>query len=267
MISFPNAKINIGLSITEKRADGFHNIESIFYPINWCDVLEIIPSTKTSFVSSGIEIPGKQENNLCLQVYNTLKNEFNIPPVRIHLKKIIPIGAGLGGGSSDAAFTLKMLNEMFELKLTNNEMEDIMRPLGSDCPFFIKNKPMFAHNKGDHFIDALLDLTGYHLLVVNPNIHISTKEAYSGITPTPARTNLQELTIEQLLSNHKLAKNDFENSIFPNHAPIKDLKEGMGALGAKYASMSGSGSTVYGIFEEKPDQSHFDKQKIFSTVL
>ena len=183
MISFPNAKINIGLSITSKRADGFHNLSSIFYPVNWCDVLEILPAKETTFISSGIEIPGLSTKNLCLRAYELLREEFNISPVAIHLKKNIPIGAGLGGGSSDAAFTLRMLNEMFDLNLSINQLEDRAKLLGSDCAFFIQNKQVLATEKGDVFEKIKLDLKGYYILLVNPEIHISTQEAYSKIYP------------------------------------------------------------------------------------
>src|SRR5688572_32972117 len=148
MILFPNAKINIGLNVTERRADGFHNLESVFYPVNWCDALEILSAEKTEFTSSGIEIPGNQESNLCLKAYQLLKADFDIAPVKMHLHKNIPIGAGLGGGSADAAFALKGLNELFELKLSAEQLENYARKLGADCAFFILNKPVFAKEKG-----------------------------------------------------------------------------------------------------------------------
>src|SRR5688572_14534594 len=178
MIAFPNAKLNIGLNVTERRPDSFHNLESVFYPVQWCDALEILPAKETKFTSSGIEIPGTIESNLCLKAYQLLKTDFELPPVKIHLHKNIPIGAGLGGGSSDAAFTLKLLNQLFELNIAEDKLEDYARKLGSDCAFFIRNKPVFAHEKGDVFEPIKLDLTGYNCVVVYPNLHITTAEAY-----------------------------------------------------------------------------------------
>jgi len=252
MISFPNAKINIGLSVIAKRTDGFHNIESIFYPINWCDVLEIIPAKKTSFISSGIKIVGKIEDNLCLKAYELLREEFNIGPVAIHLKKNIPIGAGIGGGSADAAFTLKMLNEIFELSLSPNQLEDRAKLLGSDCAFFIQNKPMVATEKGDIFQETKLNLNGSYILLINPNIHVSTQTAYSQLPVKPSTTDYTKVTS---LENQQL-HNDFEDGVFSKYPEIEKLKLALEEM-AIYTSMTGSGSTVFGIFNEKPEISEF----------
>ncbi|MGE0562488.1 MAG: 4-(cytidine 5'-diphospho)-2-C-methyl-D-erythritol kinase [Flavobacteriales bacterium] len=252
MIVFPNAKINIGLNIVEKRVDGFHNIESVFYPVmELFDVLEIIKSSALKFTSSGIAIPGNEADNLCLKAYHLIKADFNISPIYIHLHKVIPIGAGLGGGSADAAFTLKLLNQVFELKLKDDELIDYARKLGSDCAFFIKNKPVYAFGKGDEFEDVSIDLSTYEIKIEYPNIHVGTAEAYDGVKPTPSTKNLKnliQLPIEQWKTD---IKNNFEDSIFPNHHQIKTLKEKFYIEGAIYASMTGSGSAVYGIFEKK----------------
>ena len=253
MIVFPNCKINIGLNITEKRGDGFHNLESIFYPLPFSDVLEIIPDKinkqgNVIFTVSGIPIPGKSEDNLCLKVYRLLEQKHKLPAVRMHLHKIIPTGAGLGGGSADSAFMLKALNELFELNFSTQQLVHYAQQLGSDCAFFIANQPVFAFHKGDEFESLDLDLSLYKIEVSYPNIHIGTAEAYAGITPTPSEINLKEV-IQQPIENWKNSvKNDFENSIFPNHPEIKNAKEKMYQNGALYASMTGSGSAVFGIF-------------------
>lgn len=252
MIVFPNAKINIGLNVVEKRADGFHNIESIFYPVKQLtDVLEIVKqeSGEVAFSSSGIDIPQKEgEQNLCEKAYHLLKNDFNISGVKIHLHKVIPIGAGLGGGSADAAFTLKLLNDLFELNLNDEALISYAQKLGSDCAFFIKNKPVYAFNKGDEFIDIDIDLSAYDIKIEYPNIHISTAEAYSGITVQSSNQNLKELITEPIENWKNHFKNDFEKSVFPNYPQIEKLKAKMYVDGAKFASMTGSGSAVFGIF-------------------
>jgi 4-diphosphocytidyl-2-C-methyl-D-erythritol kinase len=248
MVLFPNAKINVGLNVVAKRNDGFHNIESIFYPVfKLYDVLEIVKSEELKFTSTGIEIPGNEKDNLCLKAYHLLKQDFDISPVHIYLLKVIPIGAGLGGGSADAAFTLKGLNELFGLKLTNEELIDYARKLGSDCAFFIKNKPVYAFNKGDEFEAINLDLSAYEIKIEYPNIHIGTAEAYAGIAPKASAKNVKTLITAPIENWKETIKNDFEESIFPNHPAIKELKEKMYNDGAVYASMTGSGSAVYGI--------------------
>ncbi|MCW8897690.1 MAG: 4-(cytidine 5'-diphospho)-2-C-methyl-D-erythritol kinase [Flavobacteriales bacterium] len=254
MIVFPNAKINIGLNVVEKRPDGFHNIESVFYPIfHLKDILEIILNTqsdKVLFSSSGIEIPGNKNENLCVKAYQLLKTDFDIPSVKIHLHKVIPIGAGLGGGSSDAAFTLKLLNTLFTLNLSEEKLITYAQKLGSDCAFFIKNKPVYAYNKGDDFTDYDLNLEDYKIEVLFPNIHVSTKEAYDGIQVRKSEIDLRnqlQLPIEQWKN---VVKNDFEKSIFSKYKAIKEVKASLYNQGAVYASMTGSGSAVYGIFNK-----------------
>lgn len=254
MIAFPNAKINIGLNIVEKRKDGFHTIESIFYPIfDLVDILEIIELKENSnpqFSSSGISIPGEATSNLCLKAYNLLKKEYDIPTVAIHLHKVIPIGAGLGGGSADAAFTLKLLNNLFKLNLSDDILIEYARKLGSDCAFFIKNKPLYAFGKGDEFEDINLNLSTYKIKIEYPSIHIGTAEAYKGIKPFKSKLQLKEIINQPINSWKKSIKNDFESSIFLNYPEIEQLKLKFYEEGAIYASMTGSGSAVYGIFEK-----------------
>jgi 4-diphosphocytidyl-2-C-methyl-D-erythritol kinase len=257
MLTFPNAKINIGLNITEKRSDGFHNIESVFYPVEWCDALEIIPNQDVDaknaiFQSSGLAIPGNESSNLCLKAWNLLQERISIPPM-IHLHKVIPMGAGLGGGSADGAFTLKMLNEVYELKLSNEELKDYARKLGSDCAFFIENRPVFCFNKGDEFEDFTLDLKGKFVVLVNPDIHISTAEAYSGVSPQKPEIALKTALLQPISEWKKIVKNDFEEKLLLKYPTIAEVKETLYQAGAIYASMTGSGSTVYGIFEKETD--------------
>jgi 4-diphosphocytidyl-2-C-methyl-D-erythritol kinase len=268
MISFANAKINIGLNIIEKRADGFHNIESVFYPVSWNDIVEIIPLTekKISFSSSGIDIPGNDSDNLILKAYNLIQQDFELPGASIHLHKIIPIGAGLGGGSSDAAHAIKILNDLFELKLKQEQMLTYAAQLGSDCSFFILNKPAFAFGKGEKLNPIELSLKEYSIAIIYPDIHISTAEAYAGIKPEKPLKPLTELIKFPIEEWKDTVFNDFEKSIFPKYPLLKNLKEKLYAKGAIYASMSGSGSAIYGIFKMKESvnfkMSEFGKYKI-----
>jgi len=253
MVVFPNAKINIGLHVVEKRKDGFHNLESIFYPLtSLYDVLEVIENStnKLEFTSSGIDIPGDSTNNLCVQAYSLLKENYNLPYVKIHLHKVIPIGAGLGGGSADAAFLLKAMNELFTLNLSDNDLIDYARQLGSDCAFFIKNKPVYAYQKGDEFEPVQLDLSSYDVRIKYPNVHIGTAEAYAGVIPTSGKVDLKEAIQQPIETWQENIQNDFEASIFLNHSSIKSLKEKMIQEGALYASMTGSGSAVFGVFRK-----------------
>jgi 4-diphosphocytidyl-2-C-methyl-D-erythritol kinase len=269
MVSFPNAKINLGLHITEKRPDGYHNLESCFYPVPWKDALEILPAKQFRFTSSGIEIPGKNNDNLCIKIYEVLAGEFKLPPVKIHLHKNIPVGAGLGGGSADAAFTIKILNDLFNLNLSDNAMEEYVRPLGSDCAFFIRNKPVFAYNKGDQFKEQSVDLSGKSILIVYPGIHISSKEAYAGIKPVKPDMPLQEILRDSSCWKAHL-KNNFEMELFILYPELEKIKEQLYQLGALYASMSGSGSAIYGIFEKNttiPTRTFPSGYRLFHTIL
>lgn len=254
MIFFPNCKINIGLSIVEKRKDdGFHNIESVFYPVDLCDVLEIRESNSSqdSFLISGLDIGDtSSENNLCVKAVNALREEFpNIPYLNIHLHKQIPAFAGLGGGSSDATFTLKLLDFLFNLNLTEEQMLCFAAKIGSDCSFFVKNKPTYVFSKGEKSKDITLDLSGYHIVLVKPDLKISTKEAYSNVVPKPSNVDYNNLP--NIKDWKGVLKNDFEDSLFPKYPILKQIKDTLYNNGAIYASLSGSGATVYGIFEKE----------------
>jgi 4-diphosphocytidyl-2-C-methyl-D-erythritol kinase len=260
MISFPNAKINLGLNIVNKREDGYHDLETIFIPVEFSDILEIKINTdsydkKVCFYASGLSIGSNPDENLCVKAYRLIDSDYNISPVDIHLHKIIPIGAGMGGGSSDAAFTLIMLNKLFELNLTTNELIKYATKLGSDCAFFIINKIAFAKGRGDILKiieDVPENLNKYYVYLVNPAINISTREAYSMIIPMKASYDLYNSLKQPANKWKEIIKNDFEMPIFNKYPLIEELKNQMYLSGAIYASMSGSGSTVYGIFEESP---------------
>ena len=250
MICFPNAKINLGLTITDRRADGYHNLESVFYPIRLHDALELVESDELSFTSSGLAIPGNADSNLCVKAYHLLAADFTLPPVHIHLHKHVPIGAGLGGGSSDAAFFLKLMNDKFELSLSVEQLETYAGRLGADCPFFIKNKPAFAKGIGDQLQEISLDLSAYYLVLVTPDVHISTAEAYRGVKPATPVYSLLE-SIQKPLSVWKnFIVNDFEKHLFEAYPQIRSLKSSLYEAGAMYATMTGSGSSVVGIFEK-----------------
>ncbi|RLC23045.1 MAG: 4-(cytidine 5'-diphospho)-2-C-methyl-D-erythritol kinase [Deltaproteobacteria bacterium] len=250
MICFPNCKINLGLSITEKRNDGFHNLETIMYPLNLHDILEIIvaPDKQFEFNSTGINIPGDSANNIVVKAFELLQANHQLPPVKIHLHKIIPMGAGLGGGSSDAAFTIKLLNDLFNLRLSVSTMQDYAGRLGSDCPFFIKNKAVLASNTGDQFEPLNLNLKKFFFAIVAPKIHINTPEAYSWIKPKFKQTSLQTIISYPIDQWKQNLTNDFEIEVFKRFQEIEKIKENLYNAGAIYASMSGSGSAVYGIF-------------------
>ena len=275
MLVFPNIKINLGLFITGKRLDGLHNIESIFYPVQWHESLEIIergesPSDfsqiqsqvemgKVRFTSYGIPIPGNVDSNLCIKVYQLLEEWYNMPAMDIHLLKTLPIGAGLGGGSADAAFTLKALKDYFQLRISDAEAKDLLAKVGSDCPFFWENKPMFVFGRGERMRPIDVDLSDYYILIVNPNIHISTKEAYAGVNPSPPAIDLEMIPSIDVDGWKDVLVNDFEASIFPNYPIIRDVKEELYNRGALYASMTGSGSTLFGIFKDLPDEEPFQE--------
>lgn len=256
MISYPNAKINLGLNILRKREDGFHEIESVFYPVPWNDILEIVPETagngQVTFTSSGIGIPSNGGENLCEQVYQLLNTKFELPSVKIHLHKQIPIGAGLGGGSADAAQTTLMLNEMFSLELTFGQLESVVAQVGSDCPFFIQNRPAYVTGRGEVLEHFDLDLSGSWMVLVNPNIHIGTAEAYAGISPNLPEFSLKKELKKEVLQWKNRVKNDFETSIFMNYPEVEDVKSTLYDKGAEYAAMTGSGSTTFGLFSTKP---------------
>lgn len=263
MIYYPNCKINLGLNVLTRRSDGFHNLETVFYPVPLSDILEVsetneLREDKLKFTTSGIAIP-EEGDNLCTRAFRLIDADFSLPATDIHLHKCIPMGGGLGGGSSDAAFTLKGLNEVYDLKLSSDKLQDYARKLGSDCAFFIENKPVFATQRGDCFHPSRVDLSGWNLVLVNPNIHVSTAEAYACVDKHAEGRALRRL-IEEPVENWKdHVFNDFEGSVFPLHPDIDLLKDRLYASGAVYASMSGSGSTCFGLFSNKIDLTPFEK--------
>jgi 4-diphosphocytidyl-2-C-methyl-D-erythritol kinase len=249
MIVFPNCKINLGLHILRRRADGFHDLETVFYPLPLTDALEVLSDSNLQFASSGIPVPGDEQDNLCLKAWRLLKADFpNLPEVKIHLHKHIPIGAGLGGGSADAAFTLQLLNEKFRLGIDAEQLIDYAARLGSDCPFFIRNKPCYATGRGEVLEPLELDLSAYSWLLVYPGIHVNTGWAFGRITPREPKQNLRQSILQPVEEWKKLIYNDFEAPVFSAHPVLGEIKEQLYEAGALYATMSGSGSAVVGIF-------------------
>lgn len=258
MISFANAKINLGLFITEKRSDGFHNLESIFLPVNVADVLEIIPTNNEafSFQTVGIEIDGDTNDNLCVKAYHLLKKDFDIPGFKSCLLKNIPIGAGLGGGSSDGVKMMKALNELFELKISETKLLNYASQLGSDCPFFVRNQPAYVSGSGDVMEPINVDLSGVHVVVVHPGIHVSTKDSYGMIKPSRPSFDLRTISSLDRKDWQQKITNDFEAPMIAKFPVIDEIKKAMIDNGAFYASMSGSGSAVYGFFQEEKQLGH-----------
>ena len=268
MVVFPNIKINIGLSITSKRADGYHNIESVMIPIPWCESLEVLEHSgeaalegvnaqqtevgKATFYSYGLPIPGKAEKNLCIRVFELLESWFNLPATDIHLLKALPIGAGLGAGSADAAFCLRALKDFYNLKISDFEAKELLSKIGSDCPFFWDNKPVFAFGKGDELRPIDLDLRNYWICLIHPNLAISTQEAYAGVNPKQPIIDLNLIAALPIETWKEVVKNDFEDSLFPKYPLLEEIKNKLYGMDAVYASMSGSGSTMYGIFDHEP---------------
>lgn len=253
MITFPNAKINLGLNIVEKRPDGYHNLETIFYPIPLQDALEITPweggERKYKLAQSGIQIAGDDEQNLVVKAYKLLDSLYNLPPIEISLLKHIPSGAGLGGGSADAAFMLCMLNQHFQLNIPNDQLEVYAAQLGADCAFFVENKPTFAEGIGNIFSPIELSLKGYKLLLVKPDIFVSTRDAFAQIKPKRPTISLKEVAKMPVEAWKTYMVNDFEESVFPQFPAITNIKAKLYDMGAIYASMSGSGSSVFALFK------------------
>jgi 4-diphosphocytidyl-2-C-methyl-D-erythritol kinase len=253
MVTFPACKINLGLQIINKRPDGYHDLATCFYPVPWTDVLEIIPGDDFAFTTTGSTIPGPTEANLCIKAYKLLKKDFDLGPVKIHLHKIIPMGAGLGGGSADGAYTLRLLNDIFKLHLSQQALMDYAAVLGSDCAFFIQDGAMIGEGRGEILTKVPSILHGKYLVIVKPDIHVSTAEAFAGIRPQRPQQFLQEQLFQSMSHWKLLLKNDFEASVFEKHPAIKVIKEKFYSAGALYASMSGTGAAVFGIFEAEVD--------------
>ena len=270
MVSFPPCKINLGLNVVSKRPDGYHEIITCFYPVPWTDVLEIVPARDFSFAASGMPIPGAAADNLCVRAYELLKKDFRIKPVAIHLHKLVPIGAGLGGGSADGAHTLKILNDLFQLSIPLAKLQEYAAMLGSDCVFFTGDDPMLGTGRGEILTSIDVSLKGKFLVIVKPEVHISTAEAFSGITPRSPATDLRiNLETRPVSEWKELIRNDFEENIFTRFPVIDALHKKLYALGAEYASMSGSGSAVFGIFGGQVDlKKEFESDVIYwSAVL
>jgi len=256
VVSFPNCKINLGLNITARRSDGYHDLETVFIPISFKDALEVIHAQNdketVQYSSSGMPVEIDPSHNLCIKAYHLLKNDYpQLPAVKLHLHKTIPSGAGLGGGSADGAFTLKLLNTKFNLGISEEQLMAYALQLGSDCPFFIYNKPCFATGRGEIIEPVEIDLSAYKFLIVNPGIHISTKQAFSELTPSIPSISIKEAIKQPINAWKDSIKNDFESAVFKNFPEIKEIKNELYKSGAVYASMTGSGSTVFGIFEKK----------------
>ncbi|HRN57771.1 MAG TPA: 4-(cytidine 5'-diphospho)-2-C-methyl-D-erythritol kinase [Agriterribacter sp.] len=258
MVLFPNCKINIGLNVIAKRADGYHNIATVFYPLSWYDAVEIIPqsagaspATPVQFSHSGLPVPGKVTDNICLKAYHLLKKDFpGIPPVHMHLHKTIPTGAGLGGGSANGAFTLLLMNKKLELHLSSVQLAEYALQLGSDCPFFIVNTPCYATGRGEQMQPVSLNLSSYSFLIVHPGIHIQTARAFSTLNPAQPSRPIKNIVQQPVETWRNELVNDFEAPLFREYPQIEEVKKTLYANGALYASLTGSGSAVYGIFSK-----------------
>lgn len=301
MIVFPNCKINLGLKITRKRPDGYHDLETVFYPLPYQDVLEVIQDQNSegnrdsnlknlsesgkqknsnnstdknllspglTFTQSGLPISGDSSSNLCVKAYQLLKEiKPDLPATLMHLHKVIPMGAGLGGGSSDGTFALKLLNDKYQLGLTETELIGLALKLGSDCPFFVLNKPCLAKGRGELMKPIQLDLSKYFFVLIHPGIHVSTAAAFAGIKPAPSKTPLESIVMRPVTEWKDLLVNDFEIPVFALHPVIEKLKASLYEMGAVYASMSGSGSSLFGIFEQRPDVVSKELQQFDHIIL
>ena len=259
MITFPNAKINLGLNIVEKRPDGYHNLETLFYPIALQDILEITPrkgdsAEKYTLTMYDAPFDGNIDDNLVIKAYNVLAADYTLPSLDFFLYKKVPTGAGLGGGSADAAFALKMINDLAGLSLGDDELEKYAARIGADCAFFVRNKPAFATGIGNILTPTEVSLAGYTIVLVKPEIHISTKDAYAQVTPMRPEILITEIVKRPIAEWRSLLVNDFEKSVFAKYPEVAAIKEKLYELGAEYASMSGSGSAFFGIFKEKQDE-------------
>ena len=277
MITFPIAKINLGLNVVEKRLDGYHNLQTVFYPVPIMDALEIAPMSE-GFPSdvdcdlkvTNIHIEGDEQRNLVVRAYQLLKKDFpSLPRIHTHLWKGIPTQAGMGGGSSDCAYMIRLLNETFDLQLTNEQMQQYAAQLGADCAFFIKSVPCYAEGIGEQLEPISLDLSGWYIGVVRPDIPVPTKEAFSRIHPHYPSLNCREVVMQPVETWRDNLINDFEESVFALHPEIGAVKEQLYKMGATYAAMSGSGSALFGLFKEEPDglRQAFPDMFTFSTVL
>lgn len=264
MIVFPNCKINLGLNITAKREDGYHNIETIFYPVPFYDLLEVLPATaekKELLHQTGITIEGAAEQNLCIKAYRLLKKDFpSMPAVTIYLHKQIPTGAGLGGGSADGVFMLQLLIRQFDLTVSPEQLAHYALTLGSDCPFFLANQPMLATGRGERMEPAPITLKGWQLVLILPELRVATAEAFKGCQPRPPATSLMQIIQEPVEQWRNLLINQFEETVFLHHPQLAKYKQLLYEQGAVYASMTGTGSTVFGLFKSHADLEAIEKQ-------
>jgi len=252
MLRFPNCKINLGLYVTARRPDGYHDLETVFYPVQVQDSLEIIPANEPALHVSGLAVAGNKEDNLVWKAYMLLQKAFpaSVPPFDIYINKTIPMGAGVGGGSADGAFMLQLINDYCQLGLDKTTLAELALQLGSDCPFFIYNTPMYAAGRGEQLEPIELSLKGYSIQLICPRVHVSTAAAFKMITPKPAPIDLQQLGTLPIAEWENKISNDFEAPVFAQHPVLAQIKQQLYAGGALYASMSGSGSAIYGIFEK-----------------
>lgn len=256
MITFPKAKINFGLKITGKRPDGYHNIETIFYPVSICDALEFViappDADSDDLVVSGIDIKTGTEKNLVIRAIKKLRENFSVPWLRIHLHKAIPTGAGLGGGSSDGVCMLKTIRRSFNLSISDEELLKYALELGSDCPFFLDPVPSFATGRGEVLTPVDPFLEKYHIVLLNPGIKINTRDAYINTAVSDQKSDFAKAVNADPKKWKHLVTNDFEDYVFKLYPQIGAIKKSLYSSGAIYSSMTGSGSTVYGLFRAKP---------------
>lgn len=275
MINFPIAKINLGLNIVERRPDGYHNLETVFYPVPITDALEIMPmddefpsDVDCDLKVTNINIDGNEQNNLVVRAYKQLAAVYELPRLHAHLYKGIPTQAGMGGGSSDCAYMIRLLNDSFHLNMNDEEMINHAVKLGADCPFFILSRPVYAEGIGEKMQPIELDLNGWHIAIVRPDIPVSTKEAFSLIAPHPATTKCSDIVMQPVDTWRTALVNDFEKSVFALHPEIGDIKQQLYDMGAVYAAMSGSGSSVFGLFRQEIElDKHFDGMFTYTTLL
>lgn len=266
MICFPYAKINLGLQVKNKREDGFHNIESVLVPIPFYDVLELKPAKKFSLKTYGLPLGINSANNILFTTWKALAGEFRIPPLEIHLLKNIPVQSGLGGGSSNAAFLIKAVNDLFKLELGTKQLQLLALSIGSDCPFFIENQTAFIEGRGEKLKQLSLSIKGLQLVLLNPNFGVSTQQAYALIKPKVSNSLLENVS-QPIETWRDELKNDFEEPVFKKHPQLKRLKDGLYKSGAVYASLSGSGSTIFGLFENQPELSSSLKRHVLWSAM
>jgi 4-diphosphocytidyl-2-C-methyl-D-erythritol kinase len=268
MILFPPCKINIGLHVLHKRNDGYHALDTLMYPVSIFDILEVVKSEEFSFTNSGIPIPGEGQMNICIKAYQLMRKLFGISPVKIHLHKQIPMGAGLGGGSSDGTYTVLAINKIFDLKLSDKRLQELAAELGSDCPFFVTSSPQVATGRGEVLSAVEFELKGMYVYLVNIGIHVSTAQAFSKVDFYTKQLKISELIKSPFMEIKDQLVNSFESSVFYKFPELNEIKNIFLENGAIYAAMSGSGSTMYGIFKDRPSIGLFSKYEVvFEEIL